>query len=175
MGRKLKLSPETMTKLGQAWRVGATDKAAAGFAGMSLTTYYAMFEAARCDAAGEPITEPQFRSAKVRAMLRELVALKEREHGNAQVRLLANIEKAAPKDWRAAAELLRLRWPTDFGRQLQDVRLSGNPDGPPVGVRHVVVLPDEIDDVDQWEQRATNYAATKASAMSAAADGDGEP
>lgn len=172
-GPKPRLTPEVIDKIDQAWRVGATDPAAAGFAGISTATFYAIMAAARQDAAGDDPDNPLYHSPKMRALLRELWAKKEAAQGTGQVRLLALIEGAAKKDWRAAQALLEMRFRSEFGRRA--VAVEGNPDGVPVTVRHVVVLPNEEEDADAWEQRAAAYTAKKAvmAAIAAAAVGEG--
>lgn len=98
-GRKTKYTPETVGKIVQAIKLGATYKLACGYAGISHDTFYTWMS-----------TKPEFSET-----------IKEAE-GAGAVELLARIKKeAAEGTWQAAAWILERRHPEDYGRQRYDV------------------------------------------------------
>jgi transposase len=100
MGRKSKYTPETVKKLTDAIKLGATYELACGYAGITYETLRVWLA-----------TKPAFSEA-----------LKEAE-GAAAVGWLARIEKAAQDGtWQAAAWKLERRYPADYGRTVQEHR-----------------------------------------------------
>lgn len=102
-GRKTKYTPETIEKLLQAIRMGATYDLACKYAGISFELF--------C----------QWRNEKVDF----LDAVKEAE-GQAAYGWLEKIEKAANDgNWQAAAWKLERRYPRDYGKTVQETEHSG--------------------------------------------------
>jgi len=118
IGRPSKLTPETVKKLCDAIRMGATYALACNYAGISYTLYREWMKK------GE--------AAKSGKFFDFLNAIKEAE-GKAAVGWLAKIEAAANDGaWQAAAWKLERRYPGMYGRQLMNHEHSGE-----IGVRYV--------------------------------------
>lgn len=99
MGRRSKYTPEVVQRITQAIELGATYELACGYAGISTATFYDWQN-----------KKPDF-----------LEAIKAAE-GRASVKWLAKIEQAASEGtWQAAAWKLERRYPTQYGRSVQDV------------------------------------------------------
>lgn len=64
----------------------------------------------------------------------------------AQARMLREIERAAPQDWRAAAWILERTHPARYSR-IERLRVGGDGDAEPIRVEHVETDPDFIGDV----------------------------
>lgn len=95
-GRKTKYTPDTVKRILDAIQMGATYELAAGYGGISHTTFYEWIN-----------TKPEFSDA-----------LKEAE-GKAAVGWLAKIEKAANDGaWQAAAWKLERRYPNNYGKSV---------------------------------------------------------
>lgn len=109
MGRRSKYTPETVKKLTDAIKLGATYELACGYAGISFETFR------------------QWRDRKPAF----LDAIKAAE-GVAAVGWLAKIEKAASDGtWQAAAWKLERRYPEEYGRQgTQRIENVGDGGGP---------------------------------------------
>lgn len=117
MGRPSKLTEETIQRLEQAIRMGATYAAACRYAGIGYSTFREWMNAGK-------------RARRGRA--RELVERIERAEAEAQLGWLARIEQAINAGtWQAAAWKLERRYPEAYGRRR--VELSG-PEGDPVQV-----------------------------------------
>lgn len=98
-GRKTKYTPETIAKIVQAIRTGATYQLACQYAGIHHDTFYEWMK-----------TKTEFSEA-----------VKEAE-GAGAVELLARIKKeAAEGTWQAAAWILERRHPEMYGRQRQEI------------------------------------------------------
>jgi hypothetical protein len=98
-GRRSKFTPETVDKLTQAIRLGATYVLACDYAGISMQTFLTWKD-----------TKPEFLDAIKRA------------EGTACVGWLAKIEQAASDgNWQAAAWKLERRYPEMYGRQRMEV------------------------------------------------------
>ena len=104
-GRKTKNTPETVSKLVQAIKLGATYALASSYAGISHDTFHNWMN-----------TKPEF-----------FDAVKEAE-GAGAVQLLARIQKEATDGaWQAAAWILERRHPEMYGRQrLEHTGADGN-------------------------------------------------
>jgi hypothetical protein len=101
-GRKSKYTPETVQKITQAIELGATYELACGFAGIAPATFYDWMN-----------KKPEFSEAIKTA------------EGKGAVKWLAKIEAAATDgNWQAAAWKLERRYPTIYGRNVQDVNLN---------------------------------------------------
>lgn len=107
MGRKSKYTSETVKKITQAIELGATYELAAGYGGISVSTFNEWRN-----------SKPAFSAA-----------IKEAE-GRASVKWLARIEAAASEHWQAAAWKLERRYPKDYGRSVQQHEVSGADGGP---------------------------------------------
>lgn len=131
-GRRSKYTPETVDKLTQAIRLGATYKLACDYAGIDTSTFYDWRN-----------TKPQFSNA---------IKLAE---GEGALKHLVNIDRAANgikdadgnwielPDWKASAWKLERRYPQMYGRQA--IELSG-PDGKEIKVKAFIgVSPDDWD------------------------------
>jgi hypothetical protein len=104
-GRRSKYTPETVDKLTQAIRLGATYKLACDYAGIGERTFYDWMTA-----------HPQFSQA-----------IKQAE-GAAAVKWLAKIEQAGEDSWPAFAWKLERRYPEMYGRQRMEI--TGADNGP---------------------------------------------
>lgn len=114
MARPTKYTPQTVKKITDALRMGATYELACGYAGISFETFSQWRE-----------KKPEF-----------LEAVKEAE-GAAAVGWLAKIEKAANDgEWQAAAWKLERRYPEMYGRKVNDNRNThSGPGGGPIPVQ----------------------------------------
>jgi hypothetical protein len=129
-GRRSKYTPETVDKLTQAIRLGATYELACMYAGIDGSTFYAWRN-----------SKPEFSDAIKAA------------EGDGAIKHLANIDRAANgiknadghwvelPDWKASAWKLERRYPQMYGRQA--VEISG-PDGGAIVVKgYTNVTPDD--------------------------------
>ena len=135
-GRRTKYTPETVDKITQAIRLGATYKLACDYAGISEDTFY------------------QWRNTK--SEFSEAIKLAE---GEGALKSLAVIERAAngvkgedgeyilAPTWQAAAWKLERRYPDMYGKQR--LELTGANGGPvQVETRQLPPLPDDVlDDI----------------------------
>lgn len=111
VGRKTKYTPERVEKILQAIRLGATYKIACAYAGINPDTFYEWLK-----------RHPEFADAVKQA------------EGVGAIGWLEKIERAANDgEWTAAAWKLERRYPDDYGRRVQDTRISG-PGGGPIQV-----------------------------------------
>lgn len=98
MARRTKYTPETVKKITDAIKIGATYSLAAGYAGIAESTLYDWLA-----------KRPEFSEAVKAA------------EGMGAVGWLAKIEKAASDGtWQAAAWKLERRYPQDYGRTVQE-------------------------------------------------------
>jgi hypothetical protein len=105
-GRRSKYTPETVDKLTQAIRLGATYKLACDYAGIDVSTFHDWVN-----------TKPEFSTV-----------IKEAE-GKGALGWLAKIEQAATDgNWQAAAWKLERRYPREFGRSVTEI--TGADNGP---------------------------------------------
>jgi transposase len=117
-GRRSKYTPETVDKLTQAIRLGATDELACDYAGIGASTFYAWMEA-----------KPEFQETIKQA------------RGAAAVKWLAKIEQAGEDAWQAFAWKLERRFPQMYGKQALEI--SG-PDGGAIVVKgYANITPDD--------------------------------
>jgi len=135
-GRRTKYTPETVDKLTQAIRLGATYQLACDYAGISHETF-----------AQWRNTKPEFS---------ETIKLAE---GEGAVKHLANIDRAANgikdadghwvelPDWKASAWKLERRYPRMYGRNVTEI--SGPEGGPIVFKGYASVSPDDWPDDDE--------------------------
>ena len=110
MGRPTKLTPETQKRICDAIKVGATYELAAQY---GRVTYNTLNEWMKL---GE--------AAKSGRFFEFYEAVKSAE-GEAAIKWLAVIDKAAAEAWQAAAWKLERRYPNSYGRSVQDVNHSG--------------------------------------------------
>lgn len=103
MARPTKFTDERADKIISAIRVGATFRLACQYGGITEETF------------------SQWRKSKPEFSER----VKEAE-GAGAVGWLAVIEKAAPKNWQAAAWKLERRYPHEYGRTVQEQEQSGD-------------------------------------------------
>jgi hypothetical protein len=142
-GRRSKYTPETVDKLTQAIRLGATYKLACDYAGISQETFSQWMNG-----------KPEFSEA-----------VKDAE-GEGAVKLLAVIERAAngvkgdngeyilTPVWQAAAWKLERRYPQMYGKQA--IEVSG-PNGVPIRVKAFIgVSPDD------WDKHETDEPSGEA-------------
>ena len=98
MAPRTKYTPETVKRITDAIKLGATYKLASAYGGITFQTFNTWRE-----------TKPAFAQA-----------LQDAE-GEAAVKWLAKIEAAASDgNWQAAAWKLERRYPQDYGRTIQD-------------------------------------------------------
>lgn len=99
MARRTKYTPETVKRLTDAIKLGATYELACGYAGIRYETFRVWQR-----------TKPAFSAAV------------EESAGAGAVQLLGKIRQSANDgDWRAAAWVLEHRHPEQYGRQVHDV------------------------------------------------------
>jgi len=110
MGRPSKLTPKTQERIIGAIRVGATYALAAQYGGVAYNTFNEWMKK------GE---------AANRGAYREFYDAIKSAEGDAAVKWLALIDKAAAETWQAAAWKLERRYPSDYGRTVQSVEHSG--------------------------------------------------
>lgn len=115
MPRKTKYSPDVVNRIVQAIELGAYDKHAAAFGGISEDTF-ARWQERYAD----------FADAIARA------------RGTRVVKWLAKIEKAADEDWRAAQAKLQMCERDTYGKTVQENQITGK-DGEPFVLRLEVV------------------------------------
>jgi hypothetical protein len=105
-GRRTKYTPETVDRILQAIRLGATYQLACDYAGIGVTTFHEWINA-----------KPEFAQQ-----------VKEAE-GKGALGWLAKIEQAATDgNWQAAAWKLERRYPREYGRSVME--LTGANNGP---------------------------------------------
>lgn len=104
-GRKTKYTPETVEKLTQAIRLGATYRLACQYAGIDESTFYQWQQ-----------SKPEFLDAITQA------------EGAAAMKWLAIIEKAANDLPQWAAWKLERRYPREYGRHVSEITgANGDP------------------------------------------------
>src|SRR5690242_14634289 len=110
-GRKSKCTPAVVKKICEALKLGATYELAAAYAGIGERTFYDWME-----------QKPQFSQV-----------VEEAEAAGAIISLQQIADAAAsgiPGSWRAASWKMERRWPQWYGRNVQQVELSGRDGGP---------------------------------------------
>lgn len=117
-GRPTKLTPELIERVAGVVRVGNYLDTAARYCGIDKVTFYSWMKRGHAQRSG---------------IFRDFLNALEEAQAAADVRDHAHIAKASQKDWRAAAEHLRLRNQSRYNRSSMEV--SG-PDGQPVQVQH---------------------------------------
>lgn len=157
MARKWVLNEGVLKRLVQAWELGTPNVLAAKYAGISKSSLY---EAIAAGQAGD--------KRYARGLAVKLVEAMDEAQARAAMRWMGKIEVASKKDWRAAAWMLERRYPEDYGRGPSTVQVQGPESGaPPVSHHHVIALPDQMDDADEWEQAAAKFTASKAAKAAA--------
>lgn len=117
-GRKSALLDKPKLKrLCDALLAGNTTQIACALAGLGETTFYRWMKEAEDAPKGHPLR--QFRESIKRAIA-------EARHRNMMI-----IQKAAPKDWRAAAWFLERSDPKNWGRR-RYMQVGGDADAPPI-------------------------------------------
>lgn len=126
-GRPTKRTPETVKKLCDAIRLGASYGDACGYAGIDIGTF------------GEWRDKfPDFAHE-----------IKEAE-GAGRVQLIAKIQKAANDgNWQAAAWMLERRDPQNYGRTMR-TQVTGADGGPVQMAAQVVIVPALASSSDEW-------------------------
>ena len=120
-GRRSKYTPETVDKITQAIRLGATYKLACDYAGISEDTF-----------------------ANWKRLHSDFSEAIKTAEGGAVVGWLVKIEKAATEgNWQAAAWKLERRYPEMYGKQR--LELTGANGGPVVIKGYISVSPDDWD------------------------------
>lgn len=112
-GRPSKLTPETATRIVDAIRAGCYAQVAAQAAGVGKTTYFDWRARGREARGMEPV--PRSERPYV-----DFVNQLEKAEADAELRLVVHVVAAAPKDWRAAIEVLRRRFPERWNAELDD-------------------------------------------------------
>lgn len=106
-GRPTKLTPEVQEEVCTAIRAGNTFEASAAYGGISPASFYSYMDKGR----------QSYEKGKRRTKFTEFLEEVTRAKSTAEVALVANINKAGKRDWRAHAFLLERRNPVDWGRQ----------------------------------------------------------
>ena len=110
MARKSKLTPETQARIVEAIELGATYELAAQYGGVAYNTF------------NDWMKEGAAAQAGVKVEFYEAIKAAE---GNAVTGWLRKIEAAATDgNWQAAAWKLERRYPRDYGRTVQDVKME---------------------------------------------------
>jgi transposase len=104
-GRRSKYTPETVDKLTQAIRLGATYQLACNFAGIGVSTFHEWLNA-----------KPEFAEVITQA------------EGDAAIKWLALVNKHATDQAQWAAWMLERRYPEMYGRQRMEI--TGADNGP---------------------------------------------
>jgi transposase len=113
MGRPTKLTPEVREQVVELVRQLNYAETAAGCAGIGKSTYYRWMKR------GEDEESGPYREFK------DAVRLAEAE---AEMKALAMVRDAAPRDWRAATWFLERRFPHRWGRrERRDMKVAGQP------------------------------------------------
>lgn len=118
-GRPSKLTPETIKRITDAIRVGATYELAAQYGGVAYNTFNEWMKAGEAANSGKH---------------REFYEAVKSAEGDAAVKWLAVIDRAAIEQWQAAAWKLERRYPREYGRQIVQNEVSG-PGGDAVTIR----------------------------------------
>jgi hypothetical protein len=124
MPRPSKLTPETVTRIDQAIRMGATYELACKFAGISYQTFRNWIT--RAEAELQRRDNPNVKEGTKQWVDEqpyvELFDALQKAEGDAAVGWLAKIEKAANDgNWQAAAWKLERRYPADYNRNRTEV------------------------------------------------------
>ena len=118
-GRPGKLTADTQKRITDAIRVGATYELAAQYGGIAYNTFNEWMKAGAGANSGKH---------------REFYEAVKSAEGEAAIKWLAVIDKAALDQWQAAAWKLERRYPREYGRQVHEV--SG-PNGGPIQTEQV--------------------------------------
>ena len=119
MGRPTKLTPEVQAAICEALRAGNYAEVAARYAGIGSTTFYRWMERGAADmAAGKATPFSEFSDAIKKA------------ETDAEVRAVAIIQKAMPKNWQAAMTYLERKFPKRWSRG--ERREVSGPEGGPI-------------------------------------------
>ena len=117
-GRRSKYTPETVDKLTQAIRLGATYQLACNYAGIGVSTFHDWLN-----------KKPEFLEAITQA------------EGDAAIKWLALVNKGAQDLPQWAAWMLERRYPQDYGKRA--VEVSG-PDGGAIVIKgYTSITPDD--------------------------------
>jgi hypothetical protein len=126
-GRPTKRTPETVKKLCDAIRLGASYGDACGFAGVDVGTF-----------------------ARWREDFPDFAATIKEAEGAGRVQLIAKIQKAANDgNWQAAAWMLERRDPQNYGRTMR-TQVTGADGGPVQMAAQVVVVPALAASSEAW-------------------------
>ena len=117
-GRRSKYTPETVDKLTQAIRLGATYQLACNFAGISMSTFH-LWQGAK----------PEFLEAITQA------------EGDAAIKWLALVNKGAQDLPQWAAWMLERRYPQMYGKQA--IEVTGKDGGAIVIKGYTSITPDD--------------------------------
>ncbi len=104
MGRPTKLTPETQERIVRAIRVGATYELAAQFGGITYQTFLNWMTRGQGSRRGRYF---------------EFFEAVKRAEGEAAIKWLALIDKAAATTWQAAAWKIERRYPQWYGRRVE--------------------------------------------------------
>jgi len=138
-----RLTPDTLTRVIQAIRVGATYELAAQYGGVSYRTFRNWV--LRGEAEIERRENPRVKAGSEQwdgeqPFVDFVQALRDAE-GAAAVKWLALIDKAADTTWQAAAWKLERRYPSDYGRTVQEVQ---GKDGGAIAISIIKMPVDEL-------------------------------
>lgn len=149
-GRPTKLTPTVQKTIIETVRVGATFEAACGRAGVPMSTFMEW----RQRGAGES----KRKKTKLYADFAEAV---DRAVADAEIHLVATINKASSKNWQAAAWLLKNRHPDRYSDRT-DLRHSGEISQPAKEPDREGYTREELEELDRIEDaRAERLAKEK--------------
>ena len=123
-GRPTKLTPAVQDRILQAVNVGATYELAAQYGGVAYSTFNNWMARGRAEIERResPRVAEGSKQWDTEQLYVEFVEALKGAEGNAAIKWLALIDKAAVDTWQAAAWKLERRYPEDYGRQVQDLR-----------------------------------------------------
>lgn len=117
VGRKTKLTPEVSKIILETLRVGATFEAAAGRAGVDVSTIHHWRRSGKAE-------DGKGKLQKTHELVEFALAV-DRALADAETRLVGIISKAATTQWQAGAWLLERRWAGQYGSK-QKIDMDAN-------------------------------------------------
>jgi len=125
MARPTKLNNETMKRLSTAIRNGSTYLLACSYAGIDYTTLRKWIIQAE-----EDLKKYEAKKIKKETIFIQLFDSIKKAEGEITQEALMQIRKSGRNSWQAYAWLLERRYPGEYGRQLIDMKHSGDETAP---------------------------------------------
>lgn len=127
-GRPVKLTEKTIKDISDAISIGATQKMAAGYAGVTEKTFYNWRDEAEAEV--ERLKDPEAKYDQKKRLFLLLLQSVSKAQANAGISWLNVVNNAAQTDPKWATWMLEKKFPVDFGKQEKvdiDVTSGGNP------------------------------------------------